>query len=377
MNCTVSFAGKLLNRWIAVSALMLLAGISLLGQAKPRTDRITHELGSGALVRMNGSAPAAPQHAHDLGAVEPGLHLESLSLTTTPGTAETRELQALIAAQQDARSAQYHRWLTQEQFGARFGLTEGDLGKIKGWLEAQGFQVEEVAPSRNHIRFSGSAAQFEQAFKTRLHRFQVEGSERIANTTELALPRELDGLVARIGGVGMTRPKAQSWKPAFTASNTGFHYLTPADWATIYDVNPIYLAGYTGAGVHIGVLGQTYVPQADIEYFRTAAGLNAGNITYACISASNCTSTSGQSMTELPQSDLDIEWAGGIAKGATIDYIYTAASDTSHSSLDALTNAVTTYNVNGAVVPILALSYGICESPPPAQTCAGRPPART
>jgi len=57
--------------------------------------------------------------------------------------AEQKELDALVEAQQNPKSAQYHQWLTQEEFGARFGLTEADLSQVTGWLEKPALHGEE------------------------------------------------------------------------------------------------------------------------------------------------------------------------------------------------------------------------------------------
>ena len=59
--------------------------------------------------------------------------------------------------------------------------------------------------------------------------------------------------------------------PAFTSGTTGIHNLQPGDYAVIYDMNPLYSANFTGAGVTIGVIGQTDIVMADITDFRSAA----------------------------------------------------------------------------------------------------------
>ena len=56
-------------------------------------------------------------------------------------------------------------------------------------------------------------------------------------------------------------------------------------------MNPIYAAGYTGAGAYVGVVGQTYAPEQDIINFRSASGMTPPPVLYACIDpvAANCT----------------------------------------------------------------------------------------
>lgn len=371
MNRNLSLAGELLKRWSAVGLLVLALMASMVGQTAHRANRIQQGLSSAAVVKIAGSVHPLTREAADLGAVAPSTRMDGLTLSVMPSAAEQRELKKLMAELQEPKSALYHKWLTQEQFGARFGLTDGDLEKLTGWLKSQGFAVTGVSPSRNQINFSGTAAQVQMAFRTQIHRYQLNGDVRLSNAGDISLPKALQGVVTHVGGLSGFRPQSHG-KPApqFTSAVLGYHYMTPSDWATIYGVNQVYLAGFKGDGVHIGVVGQTYIPETDVAAFRIAAGLGGANATsmtvtnlnYACISSSNCTATAGESVAELYNADMDVEWAGGIAPNATVDYIYSAASDTSHSALDALAYGITTYQVSGKPVPVLSVSYGFCES---------------
>ena len=292
--------------------------------------------------------------------------MNAMSLDIGLSPAQQKDLNALIEAQQDPKSPQYQQWLTQEQYGARFGLTESDLSKITDWLTAQGFKGTQISKSRNTIYFSGKAWQAEAAFHTQLHRYQLQGDTHFANATELKLPAALASVVAHVGGLTSFRPKPKAItrkaQPDFTSSVSGSHFLAPGDWATIYNVNPIYNAGYTGTGMHVAIVGQTWFQQSDIDSFRAAAGLGGTNLNFVCISSSNCTGTAGESLSDIPEADMDVEWSGGIAKNATVDYIYASGSDPGLNVLDALVYAIATYQVNGAVVPVISMSYASCEA---------------
>jgi subtilase family serine protease len=289
-----------------------------------------------------------------------------MTLSIAPSVAEKAELDALVEAQQNPKSAQYHQWLTQEEFGARFGLTEADLSQVTGWLETQGFTVKSVAPSRNLITFSGTVAQAESAFHTRIHQYRIGTDTRISNATEIALPLGLANVVAGVGGLSGFRPKPQAVVkrpgPQFTSQFSGNHFLAPGDWATIYNVTSIYNAGYAGTGMHVGIAGQTYFPQADIDDFRAAAGLSATKLNMVCISTADCTDVAGESVGDIGEADLDVEWSSGIAKDATVDFVYAAADDPEQGVFSAAVYLVTTYKVDGAVVPVISISYASCET---------------
>jgi len=354
------------KRWTAVCAVVLAMAVTLVSQTTQRPNRITQELNSGPVVTLSGTVHPLIRQASDLGEANPGMRLEAMTLNTAPSVAEKAELDALVEAQQNPKSAQYHQWLTQEEFGARFGLTEPDLSPVTGWLEKQGFTVKGVAPSRNLITFSGTVAQAELAFRTQIHQYRTGLDTRISNATEIAIPQGLANVVAGVGGLSGFRPKPRAVvkhpDPQFTSQFSGNHFLAPGDWATIYNVTPIYSAGYTGTGMHVGIAGQTYFPPEDIDDFRAAAGLSATKLNMVCISTANCTDVAGESVGDIGEADLDVEWSGGIAKNATVDFVYAAADDSDQDVFSAAVYLVTTYKVGGAVVPVISISYGGCET---------------
>jgi subtilase family serine protease len=338
---------------------------SLVSQMTPRPDRINQELTSGSIVVLHGSVHPLTKRATDIGAVKSDMQLETMALDISLSPEQQNDLDSLMAAQQDPNSPQYHKWLTQAEFGARFGLTDADLNKVTSWLASQGFTVKAVAPSRNSITFSGKVWQAESAFHTQIHQYQFDREVAFANTTEVRLPSGLATVVSNVRGLSSFRVKSASIvgpKPDFTSHSSGSHFLSPGDWATIYNVNAIYTAGYTGTGMHVGIAGQTWIPQSDIDSFRSAAGLSATKLNMVCISSTNCTGTAGESLNDIPEADLDVEWSGGIAKNATVDFIYASGSDASLGVFDAAIYAVTTYQVNGAVIPVLSISYAACET---------------
>ena len=52
------------------------------------------------------------------------------------------------------------------------------------------------------------------------------------------------------------------------------HYLAPDDLATIYDITPLYTAGFNGSGETLVIPGQTDLTLSDIATFRSTFGLH-------------------------------------------------------------------------------------------------------
>jgi uncharacterized protein (TIGR03437 family) len=286
---------------------------------------------------------ARPQF--DRGAVSPDTSLNDLILIAKPSAGQQAELNQLLADQQNPSSPQFRQWLTPEQFGSHFGLNASDHSRLIAWLNSEGFTIHASGRALNWIRFSGTVAQVQHALHTEIHRYQVNGETHIANATPLAMPSAFGEMVAGIAGIHDFTPKPNLRRaaPAFTSNS--IHYLVPGDFATIYDVNPLYAAGIDGTGVNIGILGQSQVVLTDLQMFRTKYNLPA-NDPKTVLAGSD----PGVNMSWLPETNLDVEWAGAIAPNATIYYYY------STSVITALISAI-----NANAVHMISMSFGFSE----------------
>ena len=93
------------------------------------------------------------------------------------------------------------RYLTPQQFRARFSPTEATVAKVSGWLTSQDLTVTGVPANRFYVAAAGTAAQVEAAFSTALATVEVNGGQRRVNTAEPALPADLASSVAGITGL--------------------------------------------------------------------------------------------------------------------------------------------------------------------------------
>jgi subtilase family serine protease len=327
-------------------------------------DRILSPIDSSQMVRVKGNVHGLTRAGSDLGRSDGGKLLHGVSLVFHPSAAQQRDLDNLLAQQQDRSSPNYHKWLTPAQFGESFGMTQGDLSRVVAWLESRGFTVTSIANSRNQISFDGTVAQVESAFSTEIHNYLVDGEIHFANATDPSVPAALAGSVLSIGHLHDFAPKprvrAQSH---FTWALTGDHFLTPGDFATIYNLNPLYNASpaIDGTGEKIAIIGQSSVNLADLSNFRSAAGLAAKAPTLVL---SPSTSTPARCPGDELESDLDLEYSGGVAKNASIIFVYAGlvgsdkcGGSRQNSVWDALQAAVDT-----DVAPVISTSYGFCES---------------
>jgi subtilase family serine protease len=337
--------------------------ISAFSQVKV-SNRITQAIDDRETAQLRGTLHPLLQHATDQGRMDGGIQLESVSLTFKRTAAQEAAVEKLLAEQQDPKSANYHKWLTPEQYADRFGLSTADLNKVVSWLQSEGFTVNRVARGRTQVWFTGSVSQIETVFRTEMHRYNVNGEDHFAHSTELAVPAAIADVVLGVHGLSDFRPRARAHirkispeevKENFTSSISGNHFVAPDDFATIYDVKALYTAGFDGTGVRIAVAGQSAINTSDIAAFRSASGLpaiTAGNFTTTLVPNSG---TSTVVTGDVGESSLDLEWAEGVAKGASETFVYVGNSNAT-SVFDAFLFAI-----DNNIAPVISMSYGNCE----------------
>jgi hypothetical protein len=340
-------------RWAAVVAIaIMLTGAAAHAQAIA-TTKTTSQPGSAVLAS---SLMPALQFSTDKGRLAPATPMKHMALHFSPTVAQQADLKTLLHALQDPSSPEYHKWLTPPQFQQRFGRSPEEVATAEAWLQSQGFTVESTDPES--VRFSGTAAQVESAFKTQMRNYTLGKRHYFANSTAVTLPPSLAGMVRGVGHLNSLRPTplhhtnaSVRLNPNFTASD-GTHFTVPADVRAIYDVNPIYTAGYTAAGQTITVVGQSLVDPGDIALFHTNFGGNANLMMTLVPFTGDAAITTAD---DEGESDLDIEYSGSIAQNATVNFVF-VGNDGSSDAFDAMQ-----YAIQYQTAPIISISYGACE----------------
>jgi subtilase family serine protease len=92
--------------------------------------------------------------------------LSHIRIVLTRSVEQQNALDRFEQELQDKSSPNYHKWLTPQEFGRRFGPTDSDIVAIVAWLQSHGLIVEPVSPGRTNIAFSGTVRQVENAFDT-------------------------------------------------------------------------------------------------------------------------------------------------------------------------------------------------------------------
>ena len=345
---------------------------------------VTQPIDETRVIKLKGNTHPLARLQFDQGAAPPDLPLDRMLLVLRRTPEQDLALRKLLDDQQDKASANYHRWLAPDEFGQQFGPTDQDLQAVTAWLQSHGFKVNRITNGRTVIEFSGMEAQVEQALHTQIHKYLVNGQAHWANASDPQIPVALATVVVGIDSLHnfskkpqhelrgvFSRAKTESSSavlkstPAGGALFTGggacgleggsCYALSPYDLATIYNILPLWNASspIDGKGQTIAIVSQSDIYPQDFADFRKDFTLPVGtlNIIYDGSPPLKLASEGD----EL-ESDLDVQWAGALAKGATIDLVESIWTNaTAGVDLSAL------YIVDNNVAPILSESYGACE----------------
>ena len=342
-------------------------------------DRISAPVSSREIGTLPGSQPSWAQPQADIGAVPADLRLSNLTLVLARTPEVQQAFEQFLKNQQDPASSDYHRWLTPLEVGERFGISTQDINAIKQWLQSHNLQVDSVSSSRIRVNFSGTAAAVGSALGSELHYFASNGSKRISLAGTPKVPAALAPTVAGIHGLSsisyrplhknnVGRFATNSAEPNLTLiiNNQPVNLIMPADFAVIYDLNPVYAANITGAGQTIAIIGRSRVYDADIENFQLTVGMNVQDPTLIIppdgfdpgppqtVPPPNVAPSGDQA-----EATFDVIRAGSTAPGANIALVVSASAATT----DGIAIAAP-YVVDTTPVParIMSLSFSACEN---------------
>lgn len=331
-----------------------------------RSPLITQPLDESRLTTLKGNTHPLARPVFDLGTAPASLPMERMLLVLKRSPEQEGTLGKLLDDQQDKGSPNYHKWLTPEQFGKQFGPTDSDIQAITSWLESHGFQVG-TTKGRTALEFSGSASQVKEAFHTTIHKYAVNGEQHWANASDPKIPTALTPAVAGVYTLHnfvkkpMYRLSKERFvgtivpgKPPQFTSSTGLHALAPADFATIYNVAPLYTAtptAITGAGMSIGVVGRSDIIMSDITDFRSVLGIG-GPTPIVIVNGPDPGDISGDDL----EATLDVSWSGAIAPGAQVYFVNSGTTnDTDGVTLSEL------YILENNLSNVMTYSFGGCE----------------
>jgi len=339
----------------------------------PAPNRITQAPDNSSRITLKGGVHPLARAEFSRGAVADSLPMDRILLLLRRSDEQEVSLQSLLEAQQDKSSPNYHQWLTPEMFGKQFGPSDADIQSVTDWLAREGFHGIHLGPGRSVIEFSGTADQVRQAFSTQMQNYAVNGAMYIANSSDPQIPAALapviSGIVSlhnfprkshsKLLGDVRRNPNTGKLEPLFTfpfpGNGQNFYGVAPGDFATIYNSKALVGGGNDGTGQTIAIVGETQIDPSDVSDFRAMFGL-ANNFSAANVIL-NGMDPGITSEGEETESDLDVQWSGAVAPGATVKFVVSASTPASAGiDLSAL------YIIEHNLADVMSESYGDCEA---------------
>ncbi len=314
-----------------------------------------HTIDDRRTVTLTGNRYPLARPEYEVGILDPASRLERMILVLQPDAVQQKAMDDLAAKQHDPGSPLYQQWLTPQSFAEHFGVSQQDLDRVADWLGTHGFSIDDLPAGGRAIVFSGSAGQVQSAFHTEMRRYLIGGAIHSANAGNPQIPEALAGVVAGI--VTLHDFHRQSMhrrvEPAPQYTTGSAHYLAPGDFATIYDVVPLYAGGVDGSGQSIAIVGRCNINVSDVQAFRTMFDLPSNNPTVLVNGPNPGIFASDEELEAV----LDVSWSGAVAPKAAVTFVV-SASTTASDGVDLSAQYIVSQNL----APVMSTSFGSCES---------------
>jgi subtilase family serine protease len=323
----------------------LIATLPLLSHAQSPTTQSAKPLIPGFV-----PAPVASGQAKLIRPIATSLPIR-LTLVLKPPHRE--ELAKLAADVSNSKSPAYRRFLTADQWKARFAPTDAQVEAVSKWARSSGLRETHRYRTNLAIVVDSDVATVQRVFAVHLNEYEHDQRRFFANDKAPTLPPQVVGLLDDVLGLnsfGMMRPhgatavrlpdipapptpsrqfgvqkqfksnakaaaprRRRQLSPDITGPNPGF--LEPPDlWSSqAYDFaalaklshccNPTHNQGGTPKETSIALIDANSLQQSDVQTFFNTYGL-AWNLTEIQLNGPNCCDS---------ETTMDVEWAGAMA----------------------------------------------------------------
>lgn len=341
--------------------------------------------GSTSTTAVTG-APKVPSGARAIGSV-PAATAETATVVLRPR--DQAALSRFVEQVTNSGSPLFHRYLAPGQYRARFGPASATLGAVTARLRSDGLRVTKVASDGLFVDVSGSAAEVEHAFGTKLERYRLrDGAIGQATSSAVRLPSSIAAHVTAVVGLNSTvRPqpldllRAQASAHGSRSAATGPDFKHPAGSPNAcaaakktakqrggltddkighaYGAFGLYKAKDFGAGEHVAIYELEPFSASDVKKFDT------------CYFGAKTAAQMADRLHVIPvdggqprglgsgEAALDVEDISALAPHATID-VYEGESPGADGLIyDPIDPYVPM--VNNDVDRVISSSWGLCE----------------
>ncbi|HXI71628.1 MAG TPA: protease pro-enzyme activation domain-containing protein, partial [Verrucomicrobiae bacterium] len=233
------------------------------------------------------------------------------------------ELDELLRQLYDPASPDFRKYLTPQEFTARFGPSESDYAALLDFVRTNGFQIVGTHPNRVLVDVVGTAATVERVFAItlRTYRHPNESRDFFAPDTEPSVAAPVTVLnVSGLNNFSLPHPNFKPRPLTTQSAATPFVGSGPGGSYRGNDFRAAYVPGtpLTGAGQSVGLLQFDGYHSNDIAAYISQAGITT-SVVLTNVLINGGVPTPGSGEVEVC---LDIEMAISMAPGLDKIIVY-------------------------------------------------------
>ncbi len=317
----------LLSRLAALVCAVAFMLITIPGQAQPQSllTRHVREAVTNGQAQLVGKLPASQTLLFDI----------VLPVRDRAG------VQDFVQEVQSPASPSYHKFLTPQEFTARFGPSQEDWDALVAFAKASGFEIISGTREARDLRLSGTVANIEKALHVTMGVYQDLTEDRTFFAVDREPTVDLPFQLWHITGLDNdSKPHPMYIKKSdyakahgIDASKVVSHATTGSGPSASFlgsDMRAAYCGGtaLTGSGQNIALFEFAGTDLADLTTYYKNAGqtepytptlISTGGYSTSCVD-------SGSSACDDTEQTLDMTQAMGMAPGSTMLYMYVCGS---------------------------------------------------
>lgn len=279
-------------------------------------------------------------------------------------TTNSSGLAAYIKGTTTPGNPSYRKFLSTAQFAQQYGQPNNIIQPIVNYFKSFGIQAS-VYENNLDIVLNGNAGQFNSAFQITLQDMKLKGKAFHGTKQPPKVPTQIANSVLAVLGLTNYSPfssQAQQAPAAVqaklpksgNASTPPTGVVTPQQFTSHYNIDPLYQAGDMGQGETIGIVTLASLVPSDPQNFWKAYNIpnaDANRISLVNVDGGSGAPSAAAGSTETA---LDVEQSGLVAPEANIR-VY-QAPNTDYGFVDAFFQAVSDNQVDS-----LSASWGESE----------------
>ncbi|MFZ1053598.1 MAG: protease pro-enzyme activation domain-containing protein, partial [Candidatus Sulfotelmatobacter sp.] len=150
---------------------------------------------AGSMFSQSRGAVASPQN---LGPEDPS---KLITVTVWLNQHNKAALDELVRQMYEPSSANYHHWLTREEYKAAFAPTAQDAAIVRSFLASHNLSISSTDKYNHFVRAQGRIGDVQNAFHVQINHYQVNGEIHRVSSTKPTVEGAAGALIASVQGL--------------------------------------------------------------------------------------------------------------------------------------------------------------------------------